>query len=380
MKIMILVPSFGRGSPIEGAFLFAKYLHEKGIDVLFVSLDENYNSKKNMIDEIEKVKLKYECLQIRGWIGLLRYRSRFHNFVTENHITAVMAYLFRPTLLASSLSNVLKIASVRGILKNNYALKLGRVFSKIPLFIEMKALQRMDHVFSMTKKMTEWLVAERINPEKISIINNFIDVRSVISSVENETFHYDNSINIGVFCIFYRIKRIDIALKAIAEVIHKYKQQLTLHLVGDGPERTYLEKLSIDLNIKNHVIFHGFLTNPLPVMNNMDLVLLTSESEGVPRCLIEAISLGKTVVASDIPGINDLIHDKHTGYLFSCGNIEKLSSLIENIVTNNLFIQPDLPVDFALENHDVNSCCEKMLKKIYEIYNIFRLKNPDYAA
>ncbi len=100
----------------------------------------------------------------------------------------------------------------------------------------------------------------------------------------------------------------------------------------------------------------------------MDLILLTSEAEGVPRCLMEALSLGKTVVASDIPGVNTLIQDKQTGYLFPVGNVEKLASLIDNIIRNKLYLPPERLVNFMLENYDVNNCCEKMLCKINQLF------------
>jgi len=177
MKTMILVPSFGKSSPIHGAFLFAKYLQDRSLDVLFVSLDDNYNSKENIIDEIAEADIEFKCLYIRGWRGVLFQRSRIRRYVKEKDVDLVLSYALRPTLLTASLPDVVRIASVRGMLRQDYALSYGYIVSSLFVFWEMKALQKMDHVFAMTKPMLEWLVSEGIELRRISVVNNFVDAQ-----------------------------------------------------------------------------------------------------------------------------------------------------------------------------------------------------------
>ena len=108
------------------------------------------------------------------------------------------------------------------------------------------------------------------------------------------------------------------------------------------------------LEISENVVFHGFIPGALHLMNRMDLVILTSEAEGVPRCLMEALSLGKTVIASEIAGIGELIVDGRNGYLFPVGDFEKLAVLINDIISKKLFLSPASLVDFMMKNHDAN--------------------------
>jgi glycosyltransferase involved in cell wall biosynthesis len=308
MKIMILVPSFGKSSPICGAFLFAKYLHENDREVVFVSLDDNYSSKKNIVREIAGAGIDNVSLKIHGWPGLIRNRSAVQDYVREMEVDVVLAFELRPTLITSTLRNVLKCASVRGMFREAYPMyySCGKVISHLAASVQIMALRKMDHVFSMTTHMSEWLVSEGVKPERIAVTDNFVDVRHINSLLDTEAPQDQTHIDIGMFCAFVHLKRIDVALRAITKVIYDYKHHnVRLHLAGHGPLYGKMRKLSCELKLEDKVTFHGFLTDPLSLMKAMNLVLLTSESEGVPRCLLEALSLGKTVIASDIQGVKE---------------------------------------------------------------------------
>ena len=372
MKVMILVPSFGRSSPIIGAFLFAKYLHEHDKNVSFVSLDDNYNSQEHIIDRISKAGIDFKCLNIKGWWGLLSHRTVVQDYCNEEGVDIVIAYELRPTLITATLSNVVKIVSVRGMIREAYphTYPYGKVTSNFFASLQIKALKKMDHIFSLTKPMSDWLSSEGTSNDKVSIVNNFVDVREINSSIENNgTNKTGETINIGMFCNFTPLKRIDTALVAIKKAISVYQNhKIRLHLAGSGILFDKMKQLSHELKINDKVIFHNFLANPLQLMQQMDLVLLTSESEGVPRCLMEALSLGKTIIASDIPGVNELIKNGETGYLFPVGNADKLASLVNHVIKYEAYLPHEQLEQFMLENHDVNVTGIKMLDQIEETY------------
>lgn len=356
---------------MEGAFLFAKYLHEHVRNIIFASMDENYNFRGDIIDEIVSAGMKFECLNIRGWLGVICHRSLVKDYCKQKGIDIVIVYGLRPTLVTSSLSDIIKIVSVRGMLRKTYPLyyPYGKFISDVFVYLEIKAMKKMDYVFSMTKPMAEWLASEGIDSKKISVVNNFVDVSSIIHSAAVDNPHHGGDINIGIFCNFVSLKRIDVAVRAVCRAVHSYQYcNIRLHLAGDGPLRNNLKKLVCELNLKDRVIFHGFLKNPLHLMQGMDLILLTSEAEGTPRCLMEALCLGKTVIASDIPGIRELIIDRLTGYLFPAGDVEKLAFLIVHVIQNKAYLPPNQLVNHMLKNYDVNIVCERMLSQIEKIY------------
>jgi len=368
MKIMILVPSFGRASPVHGAFLFAKHLHKNNNDSLFVSLDTNYNSKKNILNEIIQGGVRFDCLGIVGWHGVMLCRSKVVSYIEKNHVDIVLSYLLRPDIITSFLPNVVKISCARANVREYYTAVFGKSLSRLFTAINVNAWKRMDHIFCVSNGMRNWLVSEGLNPQKISKVYNFVDVEE-LRSFGNENKMDNGKINIGMFTEFYKLKKVDVAIRGIERVIRAYKHNnIVLHLAGRGPLEGSLKKLVAALDMREYVVFHGFLTDPLRLMRKMDLVILTSKSEGIPRCLMEGLSLGKTVIGSNIPGVSELIKDGQTGYLFPCGDIEAFASLVDRIIKQNLFLPGEKLVDFMRMNFDVNICSEKMLQKICTVF------------
>lgn len=93
-------------------------------------------------------------------------------------------------------------------------------------------------------------------------------------------------------------------------------------LVGEGPERRRLESLIRRLGLENRITLLGHL--PREQMDSLyrraDVVVLTSRSEGLPLVLMEAMALGKIVLAPNITGIPELIVPAKTGFLYETGS------------------------------------------------------------
>ena len=183
---MFLMPSFENTSPINGAFLFAKYLHDHDYDVSFVSLNVENKIKNSIIEKIKHSGLKFQCLGINNWPSFLLHKSRVQNYVSKMDIDIVLAYMLRPNLLTASLKNVVKIAFVRGMLSIVYSLTYNKLFASIAILLELRALRKMDQIFSLNRPITEWLVSEGIKYNRVSTQNNFVDLESIRSSVTDE--------------------------------------------------------------------------------------------------------------------------------------------------------------------------------------------------
>lgn len=89
--------------------------------------------------------------------------------------------------------------------------------------------------------------------------------------------------------------------------ILKYIPNLVVIFAGDGPDLNEVKKRVKFYGIEANVIFTGHLTNPYPLMELVDFVILLSSSEGQPMVILEALCLGKKVIASDIEGNRSLL-------------------------------------------------------------------------
>ncbi|MBL7048840.1 MAG: glycosyltransferase [Nitrospira sp.] len=164
---------------------------------------------------------------------------------------------------------------------------------------------------------------------KLELIINGVDVSEIdeasVSIEKLEELENENYYIIGyIGQIIYR-KGLDILLKAVAKI---NTIDWRLILIGEGEQRDELELLASSLNISDRVMFLGFRADRLSLLKKFDCFVLPSKLEGIPRCLMEALTAGIPVLASDIPGCRDLIEDKETGILFRQDRPDELSEKV----------------------------------------------------
>jgi colanic acid/amylovoran biosynthesis glycosyltransferase len=101
-------------------------------------------------------------------------------------------------------------------------------------------------------------------------------------------------------------------------------------IAGEGPERPHLERLIRDFGLQNEVQLLGHVLRKRldAYYAACDLVVLTSQSEGIPLVLMEAMAYGRPVLAPAITGIPELVIDGETGFLYRPGS---LSDLVDHI-------------------------------------------------
>lgn len=161
--------------------------------------------------------------------------------------------------------------------------------------------------------------------KKLHLIKNGVDLKDVISvrniSAELEKWRANNYFIIGYIGQLIQRKGLDILLRAVSKL---KGVEWRLALVGEGPEKANLVRLSADLNIEDKIRFFGFREDRISFLRGFDIFALPSRLEGVPRCLMEAMAINIPIIASDIPGCRDLIKQKETGLLFKCNDVDDL--------------------------------------------------------
>lgn len=104
---------------------------------------------------------------------------------------------------------------------------------------------------------------------------------------------------------------------------------VVLEFVGDGPQRSSLEARTKALGLLGQVCFHGFKSNPYPLMQAADLLVLTSDREGLGNVLIEALYCGLPVISTDCgEGVHDILLNNVYGTIVPLGDVEALVQAI----------------------------------------------------
>jgi glycosyltransferase involved in cell wall biosynthesis len=118
-------------------------------------------------------------------------------------------------------------------------------------------------------------------------------------------------------------KRLDRLLEILRRVRERAAVPVTAVIVGDNPERPRYERLARELGLAPTAVrFTGFLTDTAPAYREADVFVLTSEREGTPNVLLEAMAAGLPVVAYRTGGVPEVVQPAHTGYIAELGDEE----------------------------------------------------------
>jgi L-malate glycosyltransferase len=112
---------------------------------------------------------------------------------------------------------------------------------------------------------------------------------------------------VGFFGRLTAVKRVDVILEVATLLERESPGQFGVYLFGDGPLRSDLEEKVRTLNLEAMVHFMGFTTRPAPWLRMMNTVLLTSDHEGLPMIVLEAMALGVPVVSHAVGAIPEVL-------------------------------------------------------------------------
>ena len=167
---------------------------------------------------------------------------------------------------------------------------------------------------------------------KIEIINN-----GVFIPEENTNIFTNDQINITIVSRLVSHKNIEKIIKAISDL---NSPLINLNIIGDGPELNQLQKISLESNNKDNIIFHGKLNRDEidHIFLNSDIYIQASNYEGLPHSLLEAMSYGIPVLCTPVGECKEILGNEDRGYILdlpvSKNNIK--SKIIEIIGEKNI--------------------------------------------
>ncbi|WP_394828891.1 glycosyltransferase family 4 protein [Pendulispora albinea] len=151
-----------------------------------------------------------------------------------------------------------------------------------------------------------------------------------------------------------RRKGVDRAIEALRHV-----PEARLEIVGDGTERTSLESLVREHALEARVRFHGMLDDPRPVLLQAHAALCSSREEGLGIANLEAMSMGRPVVASPVGGVPEIVQEGITGFLAHDRSVPALSLRMHDAVKHRdrMLAIGETARRFVVERCSIESMC-----------------------
>ena len=215
----------------------------------------------------------------------------------------------------------------------------GSLKYRIVRLMETRACRKAAHVVVICDGLRRDLVKRGIPSDKISIVRNGINLEEFNECQKDQEiidkYRLEGKRVIGFLGSFYRYEGLDLLLDAFALVAKKHKDSALL-LAGGGEMEESLKAKAQHLGLENCVHFPGRIPhNRIPgIYAAIDVLAYPRYSMRLTELVtplkpLEAMAMGKIVIASDVGGHKELIRDGETGILFPSGDASALASKLD---------------------------------------------------
>ncbi len=222
--------------------------------------------------------------------------------------------------------------------------KMLKKESKIKRF--GKNLEKYDVVVAICDEMKEELQKTYKNiSNKIVRIYNPFNFKRILNLSENKEELTEKELELIKDKYIVAVSRLDTKQKDYNTLIKGFKMakeegiEEKLYIVGDGPDRKKIEKLIEQNGLESEILLIGRKKNPYVWMKNSEFYVHSSNYEGLPTVLIEAMICGKIVISSNCPtGPFEILKGGECGILFEIGKEKELSKALIKLLKNKTLI------------------------------------------
>lgn len=323
MKILFVVDDFDGGAGNVIQILANEFSNrENDITVLLLNYHTDYNYLNDKISIIKHNVNNKNLKSKTRW--LIKTIKEIKEVITNVKPNVVISFLDNNNTLVGLSLMFNKIPLIVSERNNTIAIKPKGMWR----FLRVPAYLRAD---AITVQCSNFLNFNRLFKKKMSVTPN-----PIISpqSIKMDSKQISNPVRIVSCARLIKRKRFDLMIRAFS-LINKKNPNTTLYIYGEGYERDNLKKLISELSLNGKVFLPGRTNNVFDVLKKCDIYLMTSEQEGFPNSLSEAMAIGLPCVAFEChKGLQDLVNDSKNGFLIAPGNInlmaERVNALIES--------------------------------------------------
>jgi len=213
---------------------------------------------------------------------------------------------------------------------------LKYIYSKIEQFVGRIT----DMTFSQNQGDIDELIFNHVLPEeKILYEGNGVDIEKLDALRSDANVHklkrhlsIDEGVPvIGCFARLEPVKGHAFLMNAFEKLL-RVRPDVVCLIAGDGPLRRDLESLAQKLRIHQNLRFLGWIDDIQPLHALIDVLVLPSQKEGIPRTVMEAMTASKPVVATTVSGTREIVIHQHTGLLVPYGDEQAMCDAILELI------------------------------------------------
>jgi glycosyltransferase involved in cell wall biosynthesis len=359
INLIIFISEFNRGGAGNSLFRLCKYLPKNLYNINVICLNKcayKNELKENFINVYEIFSKKtslamFEVKNITKKIISKKYKKNI--FISNIYYSNILSIIFLRTL-------EMKIILIERTPFEELSIYFGiinLIKKKIMKFLIGFTYKYADVCISNSKYISNQynkvynLNFKTIYPPSFIKINNF----------KKKTLP-KKKLYLGTVCRLSEEK----GLKDFLNIIPKMKFDLKFFIIGDGPDKQCLKKITSKLGIQKKIVFLGFLNTKqvYKQLKKVDLFINCSYFEGFPNSVVEALGAGVPVMASQsYGGINEIIKNKNFGYIY-----KNQEDLIKNITSYSLGLKKFNFTKKTISKHLKKFSVEHNIKKYSDVF------------
>ena len=375
MKIAVFIYSLGGGGAERVVSQLIPYLENNGFDVYLVLMNNTCVypfETKNKPFFLENSKTTESNVMKFLKIPFLAYK--YHIFLKKNKINKSFSFLTRPGFISVLTKWFNKkrtiIISERSYSSNQYG--SNNLKSWMNNFLIQKLYPKADLIIANSNGNAQDLITNYNVPRyKITTIYNPISIEAIFAIEPIKDFFDTNYFNLVSVGRLNRGKNHHLLIKSL----EFFKlQKVRLYIFGDGILKDELEKTIQDLKLENYVFLMGFESNIYKYLKAADLFVFSSNHEGFPNVILEAMACELPIVSTNCPSGPNEIFKVNTDYDFSDNvvtdygilvprnNIKKMVEAINHLMQNKKYYQNcKTQVVKRVADFEVNKILEKFV-------------------
>ncbi|MBI3805604.1 MAG: glycosyltransferase family 4 protein [Nitrospirae bacterium] len=246
----------------------------------------------------------------------LQISRNIYRILKRRDVRIVHTHGYKETFLGGMAS---RLSRVKGIIRTHHGKGVIDSGAYHSLIEKLNSLFFSDALISVSEDLKRCLTDYGYQRVNIDVVHNGIltdEVRPTASSdkIKSELQIDQESIVIGTMGRMVAIKGHRYFIEGAKEVLAKH-DHLVFIIAGDGPLMDGMRQEIKRFGIESKVKLIGFRNDPFNVLNIFDLFAMTSLHEGIPTVLLEAMWLGKPIIATRVGGIPEIISDGCNGLL-----------------------------------------------------------------
>jgi len=196
--------------------------------------------------------------------------------------------------------------------------------------------------------------------ENIGVIKNGV-------TLANRQAVQTGNIKLGVVSRLIPLKNIPMLFDAITLLPEPMQKQVELQVFGDGPEMGRLQEKAAQMSKEVVVKFHGNVIDELSIYKTFDVLVMCSNTEGLPMSILEAMAYGIPVISTDVGAISKVVIDQETGWLYPAKGTEQLVGILMKLIRESEKVARAgaKAKELIKENYDI-SMVSRDYKQLYE--------------